>query len=322
MCTALQHAASDRILFGRNMDIPVHFGEQPIYLPTAAPIPTVASHEPPRRYAILGMGSLIDGYPAYADAFNAAGLAGAALNFPGFATLGGRDGAAVTLPPYHLLLWCLGRFSSVEEIAQALPQVVLSDRQLRPDVPLPTLHWMFSDKNGRSIVVEWSGTGPRIFENPVQVMANAPTFDWQLTNLRRYLTLNSAQPSGTDWSALSLSPLGYGDGAAGLPGDFSSVSRFVRVAFFRAHLPKAAGAAAMADFFAVLQNVAMVPGSVLTERGTPDRTIYSCCMDLTDSIYFFTTAENRRITAIYLHNCTGDKLTAFPLSASQDITAI
>ena len=68
-------------------------------------------------------------------------------------------------------------------------------------------------------------------ENPVGVLANNPSFDKQLFNLNNYMSLSPKQPQNLFSKELDLQTYSRGMGALGLPGDLSSMSRFVRVAF-------------------------------------------------------------------------------------------
>ena len=49
--------------------------------------------------------------------------------------------------------------------------------------PLPTLHWIVSDTNGKSIVIEKTKEGFKTYDNPIGVLTNSPIFGWHLTNL-------------------------------------------------------------------------------------------------------------------------------------------
>ncbi len=320
MCTALQLETTDGILFGRNMDLPCHFGEDPMLLPVKAAYPAPFDADA-RRYAVMGMGAVIDGYPAFADGFNEAGLGGAALNFPGFALLGGREDAAVQIPPYHLLLTLLGECATVGEIRERLPHIRLIDRPLNPQTPMPTLHWMFSDRGGESIVVECTEEGLTAYENKHQVMANAPAFPWHMTNLRQYLPITAEYPTMDHMGAVSMKPLSDGVGALGLPGDFSSVSRFVRGAVFRSMQGVVDSEEGLSRFFGILQNLAMVRESVKTASGMKDGTVYACCMDLDRRIYYYKTEENCRLCGIHMKKelTEREELTVFPDSKRQDV---
>ena len=94
---------------------------------------------------------------------------------------------------------------------------------------------MVTDKSGKSLVIEQTEEGLKIFDNPVGVMTNAPSFDWHLINLTQYAGLTTNRPDTHKWSDLELVTLGNGSGAFGLPGDSSSQSRFVKTAFLKSH---------------------------------------------------------------------------------------
>lgn len=65
-----------------------------------------------------------------------------------------------------------------------------------------------------------------VHDNPSRVLTNAPTFDWQTTNLNNYVTLMQAYPAPKTIGApgagqLTLQPFGMGACGIGLPGDFT-----------------------------------------------------------------------------------------------------
>ena len=96
------------------------------------------------------------------------------------------------------------------------------------------------------------------------------------------------QPTSANWSDLELTPLGSATGGIGLPGDFSSPSRFVRVAFLRAQiLMEDIENDGIIEFFHILNNVAMVKGSVITKDGKDEITQYSSCMNLEKGLYYY-----------------------------------
>lgn len=63
------------------------------------------------------------------------------------------------------------------------------------------------------------------------VFLQTPSFDKQLFNLNNYMSLSPKQPQNYFSKQLDLKSYSRGMGALGLPGDLSSMSRFVRVAF-------------------------------------------------------------------------------------------
>ena len=114
-------------------------------------------------------------------------------------------------------------------------------------------------------------------------------------------------------------------GAVGLPGDWSSASRFVRAAFVRGNaVPEETPEGNAAQFFHMLDAVAMPKGAVLVQDGKPDYTVYSCCCDTLRGIYYCKTYENNRITAIHLHGAdlNGGALTVISMDRTPDFRVL
>jgi choloylglycine hydrolase len=113
-----------------------------------------------------------------------------------------------------------------------------------------------------------------------------------------------------------------GLGATGLPGDFSSASRFVKAAFVKCNsksdiLEKDN----VSQFFHLLSSVAMPRGSVVMGNGEPEITLYSSCCNTDKGIYYYTTYENSRITAVNMHheNLNIEALITYPLRKFSEI---
>ena len=107
-------------------------------------------------------------------------------------------------------------------------------------------------------------------------------------------------------------------GAIGLPGDWSSGSRFVRAAFVKQHSMSEGDE--ISQFFHLLSAVSIPTGSVLVE-GKPEITRYTCCCDTESGVYYYTTYNNPRITAVKLRCCHLDDsdLIPFELQDAPDI---
>jgi choloylglycine hydrolase len=104
-------------------------------------------------------------------------------------------------------------------------------------------------------------------------------------------------------------------GAMGLPGDFSSASRFVRAAFLRHKSCCAADETAnVAQFFHILGGVAMPKGCVLTTDGQYEYTRYSCCCNTDTGVYYYMTYEDCALRRVAMgeQDLTGDRLLFFP----------
>ena len=102
-----------------------------------------------------------------------------------------------------------------------------------PDFVFP-LHWSVVDRKGDAIVIEYTSEGRRIHENEVGVMTNSPTYDWHQTNLKTYINVQNTGFPAKHYTRhdkeYTIKPFGLGTGFLGLPGDFTSPSRFIRTA--------------------------------------------------------------------------------------------
>ena len=135
-----------------------------------------------------------------------------------------------------LIIWILSNFETVDDVLKEIKNVELISVPINEKTPLPTLHWIAADKNGKSIVIEKTKEGLKVHENPIGVLTNSPTFDWHLTNLNEYMKTTPIQPEAVNWVDKELKPLGVGLGTNGLPGGFSGVDRFVRIAYLKSKL--------------------------------------------------------------------------------------
>ncbi len=301
MCTALTLKTNDGYhLFGRNMDLEYTFGQQVALVPRNFEyVDKVSGQTKKTKYAVIGMASLNGKHPLLADALNEKGLACAGLNFPAAEwskdVVEGMD----NIPPYDLILWITSNFESLDELRPHLDKLNIVGKAYDERTPLPTLHWMVTDKSGKSLVIEKTKEGLRIFDNPVGVMANAPSFDWHLLNLTQYAGLTTNRADTHKWSDLELVTLGNGSGSFGLPGDSSSQSRFVKTSFLRGHVEidnyENAG---VVEFFNILTNVAMISGTVIDPQGRNEITQYTSCMWQEKGIYSYRTYKNSQINVI------------------------
>ena len=111
-------------------------------------------------------------------------------------------------------------------------------------------------------------------------------------------------------------------GAMGLPGDLSSPSRFVRAAFTAGNsLCGADEASAVNQFFHILTSVEQQRGCCRLDREEYEITIYSSCCNADKGIYYYTTYENRQITAVEMQRCDLDsqKLQSWPMLQRSNI---
>ena len=93
-----------------------------------------------------------------------------------------------------------------------------------------------------------------------------------------------------------------GLGAFGLPGDFSSASRFVRAVFVKQKSSLGSTEKECASqFFHILNSVAMPKGCVMSVDGQYEYTRYSGCCNTNKGIYYYTTYDCSTVTAVDMH---------------------
>lgn len=301
MCTALTLTTTENNhLFGRNMDLEYSFNQSIIFIPrNYTVVNTVNQKTNQNKYAILGMGTMFAGYPTFADVMNEKGLAIAGLNFPKYAKFPKEQvESKINIPVYDFSLWIVSNFADLNEVKNQIDDIVLIDEPILENIPTAPLHFIITDKTGDSIIVEQTKDGFKWFKNPVGVLSNAPTFDWHLINLSQYADLQFTPNIGTTISNYKLTPHGQGDGLMGLVGDFSPASRFVRTCVLRDATINNCKNITKQQFFHILNNVAMVDGSVITIEGHNDITQYTSCMDLDNLVYYYNTYNSMGVNVI------------------------
>ena len=313
MCTAICFNSHDRY-FGRNLDLERGYGEQVVVTPRGFDFDHGSFSMKPGHYAMIGMATVADGFPLYYEATNEKGLSMAGLNFPGNAYYGPAIPGKENIPPYAFIPWILGRCADLEEAEALLARLQLVREDFSPQLPLSPLHWMISDKN-RSIVVESMADGLKIWENPFEVLTNNPPFDYHKTRINDFMGLGVSPAVSQFSEKYPFHNYSLGMGAMGLPGDFSSGSRFVRAFFVKenSRCPEDE-AASIHQFFHILNSVAMPKGCVWTETGF-EYTRYSSCCNVDRGIYYYTTYDGFEIKSVHLHGADldGESLRIHPV---------
>ncbi len=320
MCTAITMKTGDSY-FGRNLDLEYSYNETVTVTPRNYCFKFRKTRDMQSHYAIIGMAFVVNDYPLYYDGVNEYGLAIAGLNFPGNAVYYDENPEKINITPFELIPYLLGRFRDVDEVKAELNNINIINLPFSDKLPLSPLHWIIADKE-KSITVEAMKDGMRIYDNPVGVLTNNPPFDFMLQSLPYYRTL-TAEPSQNNFSPkLDLNEYCVGLGAVGLPGDYSSVSRFVKASFLKMNsVTDKSEEGSIGQFFHLLGAVEMPKGAVHIKDEAYDITVYTSCCNQDKGIYYYVTYGNRQINAVNMHNedLNSDSLSIFPLNEKQNI---
>ena len=297
MCTCIDLKTKD-YYFGRNLDLDERFGEKVVITPRNYKFDWKNGSTIFTKYAMIGMASVVQDYPLYAEAANERGLAMAGLYFPQNAYFFEPKDSNLNLAPYELIPYFLGQYATVAEIKNNIKNLNITNIPFGQGLPIADLHWMISDGEN-CIVLEQMKDGLKIYDNPVGVLTNNPPFDYHLMNLNNYMNLTPNNKEKGFSNKIDLQAYGQGMGAIGLPGDVSPASRFIRAAFYKLNsICKEGEKSSVTQFFHILDSVAMVQGATMTKEGKYDITTYSCCINLSKGIYYYKTYTNNQITAI------------------------
>lgn len=320
MCTAISFTTKDHY-FGRNLDLEYSYIETVTITPRNYPLLFRKKESLNTHYAMIGIAYVHNGYPLYYDATNEMGLSMAGLNFPENADYKPEMPEKDNITPFEFIPWILGQCSTVKDTKVLLDKINLLEEHYNNKLPLSPLHWMISDRES-SITVESVKDGLKIYENPVGVLTNNPTFDMQLFHLNNYMNLSPQKPENRFSDKVKLTRYSNGMGALGMPGDWSSQSRFVKTAFTK--LNSVCGASeeeSVSQFFHILGSVEHQRGCVDMGNELYEITLYSSCCNTDKGIYYYRTYENSQITAIDMHqeDLDGEKVMTYPLIKEQQI---
>jgi len=297
MCTGVRFTDDKgNMYFGRNLDWSVGYGQKIVVTPKGFIYKSAFLGNLTPKFALIGMGIIQENVPLYFDCGNEAGLAIAGLNFPGYAQYE-KDAVEgkTNISAYEFPLWVAMNFSTVDEVEAALANVAIISKPINEKYPVSLLHWIIGDKT-RSIVVEYTPAGMQIFHNDVDVLTNQPGYAWHKENLRNYMNLTSPQPEKVTWGKAEMTAFGSGSLMRGLPGDYYSPSRFVRVAYLNTHYPaKATEEENVSRLFHTLTGVAMIDGAAAMASGDFEKTVYTGGYSAATKTYYWNTYENPAI---------------------------
>ena len=292
MCTHI-HISSNKnnLYWGRTLDTgfnPFDIGSQINIVPRDFVLETQSTPWK-TKYSFIGIN--LAGSTVYFDGVNEKGLAGGLL-FLNACTFDKKENiekeGLKAINAGEIVHWILSNFETVADIRESISKVAVtaddipSLGELGKGNPM-TVHYTFTDRNGDSVVLEATNNGHfRVFNNTVGVMANDPTFDWHMTNLGNYVQVQGFNNNSNNLNKeTTINPISNGSGLLGLPGDYTSPSRFVRAAYLRNLIDEVSDEDAPAAVFSVLNSV-WIPKGVEhfnKDKEESDFTSYMCAYD-------------------------------------------
>ena len=320
MCTSISYKGIHH-LFGRNLDLDYTFNQEVVVTPRNFKFNLRNGEIINNHFAIIGMAVISNHYPLYFDATNEKGLSVAGLNYPKTSHYFNAQPSHKTITSFEVIPYILTQCESVNEVKELFDEITISQEAFSKEFPNSPLHWMVSDSKG-SIVIESNTDGLHIYDNPVGVLTNNPSFPMQLFNLNNYRSLSTKPLANTFCQQLDMDLYSNGMGAIGLPGDLSSMSRFVRATFTKENILKGQNLEEdIYQFFHVLNSVEQQKGICDVGNQEFEYTIYSSCCDTETGTYYYKTYNNSQINAVNLfkENLSSSTLSTYPLNIESSI---
>lgn len=293
MCTALT-LLTENHYFGRNLDLEYCYEESVTITPRNFPLVFRQKYPLENHYAMIGIAHVPSDYPLYYDATNEKGLSMAGLNFPEDASYAKADFHKDNIAPFEFIPWVLSQCATVSEALFLLKKINLIQESYSQELPLTPLHWIIADKT-TAITVESDQSGLHILPNPVGVLTNSPTFDKHMTYLYHFKNL---------------------------PGDWSSLSRFVRATYVKLHSKCGTSEIeSIHQFFHILESVEFQRGCVPKTPDSYQFTRYTSCCNTEKGVYYYRTYNNSQISAVdlYKEDLNQSQIISYPLSKNGQI---
>lgn len=280
------------------------------------------------RYAFGGMAVMGLASPVMVDGINEMGVMGGLLNYPGYAVYDVvRNSRHMNIHPGFLMGYLLSQCASVEEAASILPSLNLTGEKIFGHEM--TVHYIFSDRTGETIIIEPDREGLQIHRDTIGVMTNSPGYRWQQTNLCNYASVSNLLDASRDYMDVRLRGTAVSSGGGfGLPGDYSSPSRFVRMAVMKHYAIKGKDEVdGVSRMFNQFSAVNIPEGIVMRQEDgggeedvSYDQTLSISAMCAESGTYYFSTCKSRRICAVRLAELLGNtEIAYFDLPQKEDI---
>lgn len=310
-CTGICLTAQDgAVVYGRTMEWgSFDLNSQVVIVPRGQKF---TAHTPDNKPGLTWTGQYgfvgLDGLDAEVilDGMNEKGLAVGGFYHPGFAKYQkyNPDKASESMGPGDVIAYILSTSGTLEEAKTAITKVYVT-AVVAPVIGMaPPAHFIVVDPSGKSIVIEYLNGELKIFDAPLHVITNAPTYDWHEINLSNYVNLSPVALPDKKISELDFKPLGGGSGMIGLPGDFTPPSRFVRaVAFTQTARPTNTGDETIYELFRILDNFNVPLGAAEGEgaaktKGMRSSTIWTTAWDSKNKKLYYHTQNNRRVRSV------------------------
>ena len=307
-CTSIRFLCNDGSpIYGRTLDYSVPFHSKLRIVPPGTIFQGTSPYGPDRRgktwssvHKYMGLNTSVPELSNWVvEGINEKGLVASALYLPHHSMYETPlpEKKEDTIACWEVVDLLLGTCADTTEAEQCIRQIVVAEQgfPVQVDWIAPRIHFHIVDSKGGDIVVEYikdikdikdinkikdindinkiNGTR-KIYQNPLGVLTNEPPFDQQLQNLARYSSLTPRYDA--------TSPLQQnGNGLLGLPGDYTSLSRFVRASILsRFATPPRDATEGEPRMRRIMGNFELFPGIEYTKENRENLTQWTVIYDV------------------------------------------
>lgn len=292
MCTVFSYEGTYSYA-ARNLDVAFSYNEEAVF--AGKNIPFLFRHEGRlnRHFDIKGIGTRFKDIPLFYEAANEHGLFMAGLNFPGNAKYYKYEKGYINLAPWELIPYILGSFKTVEEVKKFSETLNIIDENYMANLPNAPLHYYICDKN-KAIIIETTVDGMTVYDANYKTMTNNPPYPKH----KEYADILMPKLSNKFVKAENKEDDCVGLGTLGLPGDSSSKSRFITAAFLAKYQVENTHNGEIMNGFRILDRVSMIKGTVKTNDGSDDYTLYSVVYDLSNFDMYYKLYDSNKVNKV------------------------
>jgi choloylglycine hydrolase len=226
------------------------------------------------------VGITTDNY--FLDGVNKNGLGVMTFYFPGFNqyvdvnSISTINNKIVELQSIEVANYLLENANSIKDIKKLVSNIRVTTEKYKKFNMVMPLHWFCADKSGDCVMIECINGIPVVYDNKLGISANSPTYPEHLISLEAF-------PEFSQYNN-EKKTISEGTGMLGLPGDFTSISRFIRLNVFQQFHDEPKNALdGISTSFHILNNFDIVKGFVVDKKSKVEEyTQYTIVYDLTN----------------------------------------
>jgi Penicillin V acylase and related amidases len=279
-CSGLRLKAKDgSIVYARTMDFPDDLKSDIISIPRNTSFTgTLPGNKKglhwKNKYGIIGANG--SGVDIILDGMNEKGLACGLFYFSNYAEYQQLSDqyAKESIAQWELVTFLLSTCATIDDVRKIITTIRVVPSYIEGQEKVMPAHYVVHDAQGNSLVIEYIKGKLVLYDNPFGVITNSPSFDWHMTNINNYLHLFTPQTKTLSLNGVELFAPGEGNSFAGLPGDFTPPSRFIRlIVLTQTALQVATADECINEAINIMNNVVVPRGTIVGHEGTKNSII-------------------------------------------------